>query len=145
MEKFTVDGDVGEGLNARRFVNQESAQKMEKPKYDKNNFFDDISNSTLEAKPQRGRGGGNRGDYRGGRGNYTSEYRGRGERGNYRGRGRGNWDNNRGGGGYHNQRSDDWNQDWRQNKSSRKKYSDNLKDPNSIDYNKSSEEVKDDN
>lgn len=60
--------------------------KTEKPKYDKNaDFFDNITNSTLESNPSRGRGrggrGGNRGGYRGG------NDEGYGGRGGYRGRG----------------------------------------------------------
>lgn len=59
--------------------------KTEKPKYDKNaDFFDNITNSTLESNPGRGRGG------RGGRGGYRGGNRGGNEesgRGGYRGRG----------------------------------------------------------
>ena len=62
--------------------------KEEKPKYNKTDFFDSITNSTLEPRPERGNRGG---------------FRGRGDRGrgDYRGRGgRGGYDNYRGRGGY---------------------------------------------
>jgi len=94
----------------------------QKPKYVKNDFFDQLTNSTLEERPQRGgrggrggfRGGEMRGNYRGGdsRGGYRGNYQDGGEdsgfRGGYRGRGntRGsnpnfpqNYRRNNGGGG----------------------------------------------
>ena len=74
--------------------------KVEKPKYDKNtDFFDNITNSTLESNPSRGRGRGGRGGYRGGfRGNNEDGY----ARGGYRGRGGGDGNDRGGYGGYKN-------------------------------------------
>jgi hypothetical protein len=90
-------------------VEEGEEESKAKPKYDKNtDFFDQITNSTLEPKP-RGRGGrGRGGDYRGGgnnyrgRGDYVNNYRGRGDfENNYRGRG--DYENNyRGRGDYEN-------------------------------------------
>ena len=76
--------------------------KVEKPKYEKTDFFDNITNSTLESNPSRGRGRGGRG------GGYRGGYRGGGDdafggRGGYRGRGGGDW-NDRGRGGFKNWR-----------------------------------------
>lgn len=84
------------------------AQSEQKPKYDKNtDFFDSLTNSTLESKPQRG--GRGRGGFRGGRGDNRGDRGGRGDsRGGYNHEPRGG---HRGGyrGGKDQSQWDDWN------------------------------------
>ena len=120
LEKYSVDApdeeegeaaaggdeDLGDVRGAHRHRggmqnNQRGGADADKPKYDKSaDFFDSISNSTLEVRPQRGgrggRGGEGRGNYRGDRGGYRGgggygDYQTQEYRGNYRG--------GRGGGG----------------------------------------------
>mmetsp|Transcript_4418 Transcript_4418/g.6460 ORF Transcript_4418/g.6460 Transcript_4418/m.6460 type:complete len:189 (+) Transcript_4418:686-1252(+) len=98
-------------------VEETPTNPNQKPKYEKTNFFDELTNSTQEKRPdrrgghrggaggadrgrggfvQRGGSGGNRG---GGRGGYYDRERGDGERQHQHYGSRGGYDNNYGGGG----------------------------------------------
>ena len=104
-DKYTPDAEFD--LGARQQIERKEPPSNDKPKYDaKNDFFDSLTNSTLEEKrPQRGgRGGRGRGEWRGGRG---------GDRGDFRGRGR-----------------DDWRGGYRGGRGGAPRYSDQLADPN---------------
>ena len=118
--------------------NQASEDQAEKPKYDKNvDFFDSITNSSLEQKRGgyrgRGRGGFDRNrddafggrENRGGRGGYDRNQRGRGGRNNDYDRG-----NRPNTGGFG---------EFRQNKGRKNLYSDKLADPNAVNFGKEEE------
>lgn len=157
LEKFAVDKDEedGEGEekddmgNRPRYrgyqpKNQNADDQADKPKYDKSkDFFDCITNSSLEQKR-----GGYRGRGRGGFNNRDDAFGGRdGQRDNWQPRGgRGGYDRNQRGG--RGGRNNDYDRnrpntggfgEFRKN-AGHKKYSEKLADPNDVNYGKTEEE-----